>query len=164
MPVVERRALRKLGIDETGSGIVAPGIDDALVWECADGRVIPIEEHSTVFSTYYVTSLCEEYYDFDRIRIPGYPKWIYVFDASMAADTMVLMGVGDQSDETVVKMFMRIADHDKSRMPSRISVSAGTDLSKTALLDPWKNRGFYRDYPAEFQDDYLLCEYSSCEA
>lgn len=159
MPPSERQILQAIGINETGYGIVSPEEHDIYVWECEDGRHIPIEQSTTLLTLHVVSAIAEEFYSFVRISVPGAAESIYVFDADLWSGSQVVVGVAGQERQDVINLFLRLVDQDESRIPNKIIAEYGTDLDKAQLLGGWKTLGIYKHYPGQFLNDYDACDF-----
>lgn len=160
MPPAERQILEVVGIDKTGYGLVSPGSDDTQVWECEDGRHIPVEQSTILLTLHYVSALGEDACFFLRIGVPGVPESIYIFDAGMSSASQVVVGVAGREEQDAIDLLARLADQDESRIPNKIISDLGADIGKARLLNGWNKVGIYKRHPSDFPGDYAACDFS----
>ena len=117
-------------------------------------------DDTTIFTLKFGSALSEDDFMFRRVAIAGRSDYLYFFDATLVTGIVTITGIGDSSDATAIRLYLRLADYTGESLPNKIDTVPGKfDASKSDFLLRWQEASYYRDNPDLFQEHYDGCDY-----
>lgn len=119
-----------------------------------------IWEETAIFTLTFVSALSEDDFVFRRVKIPGTSNCLYFLDSTLVTGSVTIAGLGDASDATAIKMYLRLADYTGETLPNRIcTVADRFKAGKSEFMLRWREVSYYREHPDLFQEDCDGCTY-----
>jgi hypothetical protein len=145
MPQGEAQIIKLLSFDT----FLDESVNGEDEWHFSNGTMLMALE--------YISGISVDEVFFCRIEINKPDAWLYYVDADWVSGQIIFAGIGDNSCEAAIEMYLRVARHTGEAFPSRISFSEEFAPKLDSFLLAWKEVGFYKDNPDLFQEDYERC-------
>jgi hypothetical protein len=117
-------------------------------------------EETAIFTLTFISALSEDDFVFRRVTVPGISSCLYFLDSTLVTGSVTIAGLGDASDATAIKMYLRIADYMGEALPNRICTAVDRfKAGKSEFMLRWREVSYYRENPDLFQEDYDGCAY-----
>ena len=161
MPPTEKKFLEKAGFWQRQKESAENDALTHVSMQNSTFREVAEAEPSVLLALFYAPRLISSPYLLSLLRLEEVDRCIYLFDCRSANGPVTVVGIGDDTKETVRRMFLRLVGQEGFRMPNRLHASAELGLVKEDLLTGWEGIGYYKDHSDAkgFMNDFNMCSF-----
>jgi hypothetical protein len=157
IPPHEVAVLKLIGITEEAEGL---SVSDNEQWEWLDasGNPIVISERMDLLTLSSVSGISEDEWHFCRLKISDEPKFVYLIDASLSADSYIIGGVGSADEKDALEIFRRIISWEDARLPGRILIHSASSFDSESISSIYKGIEYYQKSAELFFEELKSCK------
>jgi len=145
-PIRENSLLQSLGITEDSEGLNVSEYD-AWEWISSNGSSSIITEYMVLMT---LSTDCDEWF-FCRLKFQNIDGYVYLNDASLAADAITIGGIANESNIDALKIFAKIIDYEYSSMPIKITIHDPLFIDAKEIVKIYAKSQYYSDNPEDLE-------------